>query len=349
MFRAAACWRPECWRRDSDERHHRRRLGARRRARGPHRAGHRDQDLLLVPEPLRRRAQHQRVPGVPRPARQPAGAQPAGGGAGHPARRGPALRRPRRRSSTGRTTSTRTCRRTTRSASTTSRSTSAAGWSCRRVTASASPGPTSRRTPASPPTWAATPAAASTAASTASSTTTGPACPLLGDRVRARHPHGRPGPRLRGRAAGHPRGHRRVATPRWRKAPCGSTPTCRSGAPATPAFGTRCEIKNLNSVRSLGPGHRVRGPPPDRSARGGRDGAPGDPALGRGRRAHAHAAHEGRRRRLPLLPRARSRAAGARRSQWLASVRGALPAAAGRAPPAPGRRRRPRRPTTRRW
>ena len=41
-----------------------------------------------VPEPLRRRAQHQHLPGLPRPARLAAGAQPAGGRAGHPARAG---------------------------------------------------------------------------------------------------------------------------------------------------------------------------------------------------------------------------------------------------------------------
>ena len=45
--------------------------------------------------------------------------------------------------------------------------------------------------------------------------------------------------------------HRASATPRWRRARCGSTPTCRSAAPGEP-WGTRCEIKNLNSLRSLG-------------------------------------------------------------------------------------------------
>ena len=44
------------------------------------------------------------------------------------------------------------------------------------------------------------------------------------------------------------------------------------------------------------PGHRVRGPAPDRPHRGRRAGAPGDPPLGRDRRPHAHAAH---RRRTP--------------------------------------------------
>ena len=44
-----------------------------------------------------------------------------------------------------------------------------------------------------------------------------------------------------------------------------------------------------------------------------RSGAPGDPPLGRDRRPHPHPAQQGGRRRLPLLPRARPRAAGARR------------------------------------
>ena len=51
---------------------------------------------------------------------------------------------------------------------------------------------------------------------------------------------------------GHPGGDRARRTERWRRARCGSTPTCRSGRPARPEFGTRCEIKNLNSLRSLG-------------------------------------------------------------------------------------------------
>ena len=111
-------------------------------------------------------------------------------------------------------------------------------------------------------------------------------------------------------------------------------------------FGTRCEIKNLNSVRSLGPGDRLRGPAPDRPARGRRGGAPGDPPLGRGRRAHAHAADQGGRRRLPVLPRARPRAARPRRRRGSSgsapSCRCCRPPA-GRALAAGHRRRRRRR------
>ena len=83
----------------------------------------------------------------------------------------------------------------------------------------------------------------------------------------------------------------------------------RTGEP----WGTRCEIKNLNSLRSLGRAIDHEALPPDRPARRGRDGPPGDPPLGRGHRSHRHAAGEGGRRRLPLLPRARPRAARAER------------------------------------
>ena len=93
--------------------------------------------------------------------------------------------------------------------------------------------------------------------------------------------------------------------------------------PGTP-LGTRCEIKNVNSVRSRRPRHRVRGPSPDRPARERRHGPPGDPSLGRERRPHAHAAQQGRRRRLPLLPRARPRAAGAV-GEWIHRVHASLP------------------------
>ena len=71
------------------------------------------------------------------------------------------------------------------------------------------------------------------------------------------------------------------------------------------ALGTRCEIKNLNSLRSLGRAidYEARRQV-DLLEAGGRVAA-GDPALGRGRRPHAHAALQGGGRRLPVLPRAR--------------------------------------------
>ncbi len=161
-----------------------------------------------------------------------------------------------RRSSTGRTTSIRTCRRTTRSASTTSRSTSTAGSSCPTATrVRHRAGPTSRRTPASPPTSAARPH---------------PRRRLLPrrlqpgrraaarDRQRARHPLGRAGPGLRQRAAGHPRGHRRLRRQDGGGLAAGRRQ--RVGAPAgtpTARHPLRDQEPELGAL--AGPGHRVRG------------------------------------------------------------------------------------------
>ncbi len=60
-------------------------------------------------------------------------------------------------------------------------------------------------------------------------------------------------------------------------------------------------------------GDRLRDRASDRDARAGRADRPGDPSLGRGRRPHARHAHQGGVERLPLLPRARPRAARADR------------------------------------
>ncbi len=85
------------------------------RARGARRAEHGDQDVLRLPDHLRRRAQHPGLPGLPRPARRPAGAQrerPSSrrSGSGWRSTAGSAAGA----GSPGRTTSTRTCRRTSR-------------------------------------------------------------------------------------------------------------------------------------------------------------------------------------------------------------------------------------------
>ena len=73
-------------------------------------------------------------------------------------------------------------------------------------------------------------------------------------------------------------------------------------------FGTRCEIKNLNSLRSLGRAIEYEARPPGRSPRGRRADRAGDAALGRGGRTDAAGPAQGGGRRLPLLPRARPRA-----------------------------------------
>src|SRR5215831_764364 len=55
-------------------------VGGGDRPRGARGVGHGDEAVLLVQERVRRRAQHERVPGLPRPARFFAGARRAGGG-----------------------------------------------------------------------------------------------------------------------------------------------------------------------------------------------------------------------------------------------------------------------------
>ncbi len=79
----------------------------------------------------------------------------------------------------------------------------------------------------------------------------------------------------------------------------------------TEAFGTRCEIKNLNSLRSLGRAIEYEAARQIALLESGGTVSPGDAALGRVGGAHGFDALEGRGQRLPLLPRARPGAAGA--------------------------------------
>ena len=112
----------------------------------------------------------------------------------------------------------------------------------------------------------------------------------------------------------------------------------RAGEP----WGTRCEIKNLNSLRSLGRAIDHEALRQIDLLDAGENGAPGDPPLGRGRRTHGHPPREGGRRRLPLLPRARPRAPRALGGGHRPDRRGPPGAARGSAHCA-GRRRRDRR------
>ena len=155
-------------------------LRPRPRPRGARRAQHRDEDVLRLPGGVRRRAQHPRLPDLPRPARLDAGGQPQGGRVGDPDRARAQLRDrrvvpvraeelllpghaeelpdlPVRRADLLRGLHG---RRT---------------WTA-RPSASRSSARTWRRTPGSPPTSAAPPAA-STAPTTRWSTTTAPASP----------------------------------------------------------------------------------------------------------------------------------------------------------------------------
>ena len=74
----------------------------------------------------------------------------------------------------------------------------------------------------------------------------------------------------------------------------------------TDAFGTKVEVKNLNSFRSPRACHGVRGRAPGRCPRARRAAHPGDARLARDRGADDQPALQGRGERLSLLPRARS-------------------------------------------
>ncbi len=328
---------------DRHQRDHRRAVGGRDRPRGARRAGHGHQDVQRRPQRLRRRAQHPHRPGDPGPARVAAGGQPAGGRARHPGRPGPATARCSARPSPARTTSTRTCRRTTRSASSTSRSTSTAGSSC----------PTAPRIGIE---------RAHLEEDTGKSSHQGGDGRIHGaesslvDYNRAGVPLieivGRPDlrsrrrrPRLRERAARHPRRHRRVRRQDGRGLDAGRRQ--RLGAPARvrPARSAlRDQERQLAAVAR--PGHRLRGPPPGRRDRGGRTGAPGDPALGRGGRPHPGRTLQGAGRGLPLLP--RTRPGRARPVGRVDRVDPSRPARAAGRPSRPPGRPRPASPP-RRW
>ena len=107
----------------------------------------------------------------------------------------------------------------------------------------------------------------------------------------------------------------------------------------TDALGTKVEIKNMNSVRSLERALVVRGRAADRGARGGRAARAGDAALGRGLGHHEDDALEGGGVRLPLLPGARHPRAGAGRGVDRGDPRVPAGAPAGAADPVRGRAR----------
>ena len=120
------------------------------------------------------------------------------------------------------------------------------------------------------------------------------------------------GPSLRGRAAGHPGRHRRLGRPDGGGLHAGRRQRLGPG-PGSAGFGTRCEIKNLNSLRSLARAIEFEAARQVALLEGGDVVRPRDPALGRGRRADTYHALEGRGLRLPLLPRARPGPGGPRR------------------------------------
>ena len=96
------------------------------------------------------------------------------------------------------------------------------------------------------------------------------------------------------------RSARRTRT--WSGARCGSRRTSRSGRAGTEPFGTRVEVKNMNSFRSV---ERAIAFEIDRQAAAldaGEPLAPGDARLGRGPRRDVPDAGQGDLGRLPLLP-----------------------------------------------
>ena len=76
----------------------------------------------------------------------------------------------------------------------------------------------------------------------------GPACR---DSFRPRHAQRRRGPRLRRGAPGRADRYRALPTGKWRKVRSASTATCSVRRKGSTELGTRCEIKNMNSLRSL--------------------------------------------------------------------------------------------------
>ena len=166
------------------------------------------------------------------------------------------------------------------------------------VPRSGSPAPTSRRTRPS----SSTPPAPMGGGS-AWSTSTAPAC-----RSWRSSPSPTSGPPSRPaatpRSCGSSCARSTSPTPRWRTARCGWRPTSRCGRAGREPFGTRVEVKNMNSLRAVERAidfeieRQARGPRRRRAA------APGDPRLGRRRRRDVRHAGQGVVGRLPLLPRA---------------------------------------------
>ena len=74
-------------------------------------------------------------------------------------------------------------------------------------------------------------------------------------------------------------------TATWKRAACAATRTSPCGRPAPTTFGTKAEVKNVNSFRYLAEGARVRDRAPDRRCSRRRPRASGDAALGQRRAA----------------------------------------------------------------
>ena len=109
------------------------------------------------------------------------------------------------------------------------------------------------------------------------------------------------------------------ATATWRRAICAPTSTSRCASPAR-RFGTRCEIKNVNSIRFIGQAIEHEARRQIEHHRGRRHDRAGDAAVRSRQGRDALDALQGGGARLPLLPRsgpaaARTRAGTCRRAQ----------------------------------
>ena len=173
-------------------------------------------------------------------------------------------------------------------------------------------GATDARSASSGCTWSRTPASRST------TSTRHDLCrsqPLRrgadGDRLEARHALGRRGAGLREEAAHHPALSRHLRRRHGEGQPARRRQ--RLGAPARrqARHALRDQERQLDPLHR--PGDRVRGAPPDRHPRGRRQDRPGDAAVRPRQGRDALDALQGRGARLPLLPRSRPAAAGARR------------------------------------
>ena len=132
-----------------------------------------------------------------------------------------------------------------------------------------------------------------------------------GDRHRARHALERRGGRVRARRCTRSSSGSASATATCRKAASAATPTSRCASPAR-RFGTRREIKNLNSFKFLQQAIDYEVQWQIDLHRGRRQRRAGHRAVRPRQRRDARDAQQGRRARLPLLPRPRPAAAGDR-------------------------------------
>ena len=132
-----------------------------------------------------------------------------------------------------------------------------------------------------------------------------------GDRDRAGHAVAGPGARVRRDAARHPALHRRVGRRHGDRldADRGQRQPAADGHAET--FGTKVEVKNLNTFRSPGARAGVRSGAPRGGPGSRRAPGAGDARLGRGRGPHGRPAQQGGGERLPLLPGAGPAAAAA--------------------------------------